>query len=180
MIFDFVAHRPCRHEFGVMHRQNTVQAVLFGIFFVIGASALSGSVLCGDLVQYYQNRRVLRSVEESLERLRALNTDYDAVLRQLERDPNLVRHIAPAILGTQPEGEDEDVVYPKATDEQLAAVRRILSREKTGQPPEPEMPRWIIRCSRMPQRVILFLAGGFLVLVSFVFFGPRPAANRGR
>lgn len=155
-----------------------VRAFLFVIFFAIGASALSGSVLCGDLVQYYQNRRVLRAIEESLERLRALDADYDAVLQRLEKDPDIIKHIAPAVLGTQP--DDKDVVYPKATAEQLAAVRGILRQEKAVQVPEPEMPKWIIRCSRMPQRVSLFLAGGFLVLISFVFFGPLPKANRGQ
>jgi hypothetical protein len=152
-----------------MRRQNILRTVLFIVFFSIGAAALSGSILCDDLVRYYRNNQLLKAVEESLKRLEALNADYDALLEQLQKDPNAVKRIAPATLGTEPEAED--TIYPKATAEQLASAKKALSEEASRKVAEPEMPDWLVRCSKPPQRVILFLAGSFLILISFICFG---------
>jgi len=150
---------------------------LFVVFFSIGAAALSGSILCNDLLRYYRNKQLLKTAEVSLNQLESLNTDYDALLQQLQKDPNFVRRIAPATLGTEP--EDANTVYPKATTEQLAAARKVLTEDSAGrrpaesqQPTEPIIPDWITRCSEPPQRVVLFLAGAFLILISFICFGP--------
>jgi cell division protein FtsB len=167
---------------GAMRRQNILRTLLFLVFFSIGAAALSGSILCDDLLRYYQNKQLLKAEEESLKRLETLNTDYEALLQQLEKEPNAIKRIAPATLGTEP--ETEDTVYPEATDEQLTAARKTFSEEANGIPnskngvwrpghkaAQPEMPRWLMRCIEPPQRVILFLAGAFLILISFICFG---------
>ncbi len=153
-----------------MRRQDIIRALLFVVFFSIGAAALGGSILCNDLLRYYQSRQLLKAAEVSLSRLESLNADYDALLQQLERDPNLVKRLAPATLGTEPDGKD--TVYPKVTPEQLSAARKALSKEAARQPAEPVMPDWIIRCSEPRRRIILFLAGAFLILISFIWFGP--------
>jgi cell division protein FtsB len=154
-----------------MRRQVIVRVFLFVLFFSIGAAVLSGSVLCDDLLAYYQNKRHLRQSEELLESLKALNTDYDALLRQLEDDPNFVRRIARATLGTEP--EDEDTAYPEVTAEQLDAARKILTTGDQKQTEESGVPDWIIRCSQPPQRTALFVSGAFLILISFICFAPR-------
>lgn len=144
--------------------------LLFVVFFGIGASALSGSVLCDDLLRYYHNRQLLKSAEVSLNRLKSLNSDYDALLQQLQKDPNLVKRIAPATIGT--ERDDEDTIYPEATAEQLAAARKALTEELSQHPTELTVPHWLTRCSKPPQRTGLFLAGACLILISLVCFGP--------
>lgn len=150
-------------------RNTILRVFLFVVFFSIGAAALSGSILCDDLLRYYTNKQLLKTAENSLSRLKSLNADYDALLEQLQTDPNVIKRIAPATLGTEP--ADANAIYPKATAEQLAAARKALSK-KAGRPPVgPQIPDWIIRCSKPPQRVILFLAGGFLILISFTCFG---------
>jgi len=159
-----------------MLKQNILRTFLFVVFFSIGAAALSGSILCEELLRYYQNKQLLRQAEECLKRLETLNTDYDILLGQLGKDPNFVRRIAPATLGTEP--KDEDAIYPRATAEQLAAVRGVL--EDSGRKVvEPEIPDWIMRCSKPPQRIILFLAGAFLIFISFIFFGPAKQLPKG-
>ena len=151
---------------------------LFVVFFSIGAAALSGSILCNDLLRYYRNKQLLKTAEVSLNQLESLNTDYDALLQQLQKDPNFVRRIAPATLGTEP--EDANTVYPKATTEQLAAARKVLTEDSSQQSTEPIIPDWITRCSEPPQRVVLFLAGAFLILISFICFGPaKPRPKEG-
>jgi len=150
--------------------------LLFVAFFSIGAAALSGSILCDDLVRYYRDNQLLRAEEESLNRLKALNADYDALLRQLQEDPNVVKRIAPAILGTEP--TDANTVYPKATSEQLDAVRKILAEGFEQRPSQAEVPEWIVRCSELRRRTILFLAGAFLILISFICFGAAGQKSR--
>ena len=152
-------------------RNTIVRVFFFVIFFSVGAAAMSGSILCGDLLRYYHNRQMLKAAEVTLSRLESLNADYDVLLRQLQSDPNFVRRIAPATLGTKP--ADANTIYPRATAEQLAAAREALMEDGGCEPVEPRMVRWLIRCSRPPQRVALFLAGGFLILISFVCFAPR-------
>lgn len=154
-----------------MQRQVIIRVLLFVFFFSIGAAVLSGSVLCDDLLAYYQNELLLRQSQELLERLKVLNADYDALLRQLEDDPNFVRRIAPATLGTEP--EDEDTVYPEVTAEQLDAARKILADIAEQQAVGSGVPDWLSRCSRPPQRTALFLSGAFLILISFICFAPR-------
>jgi len=171
--------RTAKCEERMMQGQNIVRMLLFIVFFLVGATALSISVLCDDLIQYYRNKQALQAAEQSLERLRNLNTAYDTLLRQLEEDPNVLKRLGPAALGIEP--EDPNTVYPKATLEELAAARRALEdRSKaTMQTAEnrrmvdPNMPAWLTRCSQRRRRIMLFLAGAGLVLISLICFGSR-------
>ena len=153
-----------------------MRTLLFVVFFSIGAAALSVSVLCDDLVRYYRNRQLLKADEASFNRLESLNADYYAVLEQVKKDPNLLKRIAPAMLGTEP--DDEETIYPKATAEQLGAARKVLTEDSDRQVNEPMIPVWLARCSKPPQRITLFLAGTFLILISFMFFGPAKRTSQ--
>ena len=146
---------------------------MFVVFFSVGAAALSVSVLCGDLLQYYHNKQLLKAAEDSLDQLESLNTDYDVLLQQLQEDPNLIKRIAAATLGI--EQEDEDTIYPKVTPEQLDAARKALTEDSNQRLPESArggIPDWLTRCSEPRRRKMLFGAGAVLILVSLVWFGP--------
>jgi hypothetical protein len=154
-----------------MQGRKFIQAVLFFLFFGIGAASLSSSILCDDLIQYYQNKQLLRAAQESLDKLESLNADYDVLLERLKEDPNLiVERLAPVTLGT--ESEDPNTVYPRATSQQLAAARKALMEESNGRPARADMPHWLRRCSEPRNRILLFISGVVLVLVSFVCFRP--------
>lgn len=150
-------------------RNAILRTFLFVVFFSIGAAALSSSILCNDLLRYYTNKQLLRMAEVSLSRLKSLNTDYDALLGRAEDDPNFVKRLAPAALGT--ELEVQDTAYPRARARQLAAAREALTEDTNQRAVEPMAPDWVVQCCRVPQRIILFLAGAFLVLISFMWFG---------
>ena len=156
-------------------RNTILRTLLFVVFFSVGTAALAGSILCDDLLRYYRNKQLLRSAEESLNQLESLNADYDALLKQLEENPSLLERIAPATLGTEP--ADANTVYPKVTAEQLDAARKVLAKDLEQQQSKAEVPEWIVRCSEPSKRIILFLAGALLILISFICFGP---AARGR
>ncbi|MGB2865332.1 MAG: hypothetical protein WBC05_18530, partial [Sedimentisphaerales bacterium] len=101
----------------------------------------------------------------------SLNTDYDVLLERLEEDPNLViDRLAPATLGTQ--SEDPNTVYPRVTSRQLAAARKALMEKSNREFTEAAMPEWLSRCSEPRNRMLLFISGVVLVLISFVCFRP--------
>ena len=154
-----------------MQGRKVIQAVLFFLFFSIGAASLSSSVLCEDLMRYYQYKQRLREEQTSLGRLESLNADYDALLKRLEEDPNLVvDRLGPATFGTQ--SNDPNTVYPRATSQQLAAARKALMEESNRKPVEVAMPQWLSRCSEPRNRTLLFISGVVLILISFVCFRP--------
>jgi len=163
-----------------MRSQNIIQVFLFVVFFGIGAVVLSGSILSDDLLRYYHNRQLLKAKEELSNRLKSLNTDYDALLRQLREDPNLFERIAPAIFGYSPAGlrrasprrADANTVYPEVTAEQLAAARKALTEEANHKVAVPMLPEWITRCNEPRRRMMLFFAGAFLIVISLICFRP--------
>jgi len=153
-----------------MQGRNFIRMILFVVFFSIGAASLGISILCDDLVQLYRNKRLLNVTQQSLDRLESLNADYDVLLEQLEKDPNLIKRLAPATLGTEP--EDANAVYPRATPEQLAAARKALAHDPNDRSEGHMLPNWLTRCSEPRRRITLFIAGSFLVLISFTCFAP--------
>jgi hypothetical protein len=161
-----------------MQRQNILRTLLFVVFFSIGTAALTAATLYDDLLGYYRNKQLLRSAEETLNKLKSLNADYDALLKQLEENPNLLERIAPATLGTEP--ADANTAYPKVTAEQLDAARKVLAEDSKQQRFRAEIPDWIIRCSEPSKRIILFSAGALLILISFICFGPAKPSSTSR
>ena len=155
-----------------MQRQGILHFLFFVVFFSVGAAALGGAVLCDDLILYCQNQQIIRDAERSLERLESLNSEYDALLEQLEKDPNLLKRIAPATLGIEP--EDPNAIYPSVKARELAIARKALLDQAGEDPPAAAIPRWLERCSEPPRKLGLFVAGAGLILISLVFFTPKP------
>jgi hypothetical protein len=156
-----------------MNVQEAIRVFFFIVFFSIGAASLGISVLCDDLFDYYKNLRYIDSARISIERARALNDDYDALLSRLENDPNLVRRLIQATVGI--EQNEPNTVRPRATPEALAAARDVLT-DPNEQPVEHAIPRWLNRCMEPQKRRTLFLSGIALVLIAFVCF--RPSSSK--
>jgi len=151
-----------------MQRHAILRFLIFMIFFSSGAAALGGAVLCDDLIQYCHNRHMVKQAELSIRRLEALNTDYDVLLEQLESNSDLLKRIAPVTLGIQP--EDPNAIYPKARARELASARKAVTAQADEARAEASIPRWLQRCSDPPKRIVLFVAGASLVLISMVCF----------
>jgi len=161
-----------------MRGQNILRMFLFVLFFFIGASAVSLSILSDELLQYYAGIEAEETSEELTVRLKSLNADYEILAEQLENDPNLIKRVAAATLGTRPEATN--TVYPKVTPEQLDAARRALTEALNEQSAEPAIPRWLSRCSEPNRRVVLFFVGSFLILISFIWFGSFREVGQGK
>jgi hypothetical protein len=152
-----------------MRSQNILRTLLFVVFFSIGAAAMYVSIICDELIGHYHKRQLLKARQEDISQLKSLNADYDALLERLKNDPNLRERLRRAVLGT--EQENEDTIYPKITPEQLDAARRALTEDPNQQVSEPVIPAWLKRSSEPHRRVMLFVSGAVLILISFAWFG---------
>jgi len=148
---------------------SIVKTTAFIVTFTVGSGAVGLCALCNDLLLYHHNRRGLALLEQDKDSLRSLNAVHDAVLERIDSDPNMIRRIAPAVLGLKP--EDPNAYYPSAGSRELAAAKQTLSRHDRSKPSIPALPAWLVRVSEPRRRAALFLAGGVLVLVSFACFG---------
>ena len=153
-----------------MEFKKLIRFFWFVIFFSTGAATLSLSILAADLMRYYQNKHLLRQSQDYRSQLESLNTDYDILLEQLENDPNIYKRIAPATLGTEP--ADTESISPKVTPEDLHIAREALKFAEGQKTELPHIPRWLERTMDPRRRTVLFLCGGFLVLIAFIWFGP--------
>jgi hypothetical protein len=154
-----------------MHRHGILYLLFFVIFFSIGAAALGAAVLCDDLVQYCRSRHRVKEAQFAVQRLKSLNADYDGLLEELEKNPDLLKRIAPVTLGTQP--DDPCAIYPRARVQELAVARKALVEPSDVQHAEAPLPMWLQRCSEPIKRIVLFIAGAGLVLISLVCFTPE-------
>ncbi len=136
---------------------------------------MSGSVLCDVLLKFYRSKHLLSEQQQRTEDFKSLIADYDALLADIEKDPNFAKRVAPATLGAEP--NDEGTIYPRATVQQLQATRKILMEESNRNSDEPAVPQWLTRCSTPRRRIVLFVAGAVLILISFVCFGPSSQKN---
>ena len=152
-----------------MRSQNVIGVFLFCVFCGIGVAAVGVSILCDELIGYYHDKQLREQAEDSSAQLKSLIADHDVLLDELQKDPNFVKRIAAATLGTAP--ADANTIYPKVRAEQLSAAREALAEESSRHSGELMVPAWLVRCSDPRRRIALFAAGGLLILVSFVFFG---------
>ena len=151
-----------------MQRHSILRFLVFVVFFSSGAAALGGAVLCDDFIQYCRNRQLIGEAQRAVHRLESLNTEYDVLLEQLESNPDLLKRIAPVALGAEP--NDPNTVYPKARAKELALARRAVMDQADKDPAEATVPMWLQRCSDPPKRIVLFISGASLILISMVCF----------
>ncbi|MEN6425824.1 MAG: hypothetical protein ABFE13_10700 [Phycisphaerales bacterium] len=151
-----------------MQRHGILRFLVFVVFFSSGAAALGGAVLCDDFIKYCHNKQIVQQAERSIRRLESLNAEYDVLLEQLESNPDLLQRIAPVTLGTEP--NDPNTVYPRARAKDLAIARKVVMDQASEEPADATIPKWLQRCSDPPKRIILFVAGASLILISMVCF----------
>jgi hypothetical protein len=156
--------------------RNFVRLLLFVVLFSIGAVALAVAALYPDLLRYYRYNQLLHSAHESVARLESLNKRYDALLKNIEQDPNLLSRAAPAVIGAEP--VDTNAVYPRAAAEELAAAREAMEKSYEQKASEQSLPLYLQRLDRPLYRIIMFICGCGLVLIAFICFGPIKKTGR--
>ncbi|MBC8218261.1 MAG: hypothetical protein H8E73_07335 [Planctomycetes bacterium] len=156
----------------------TIRFLLFCLFFLVGASAIVLSILAHpELENYYHNRAMLDELRQQNQTITQLTTGYDARIKLIETEPNILARFSTAAFGQEPEALD--TVFPKAANESLRSeTERILKTETQPAPIDP-IPTPLARILEPKTRRALFLAGTALVLITFIFFGtPRQKAAK--
>jgi hypothetical protein len=147
-----------------------VQYILFCVFFAAGAGAIALSMLVEpEILDYYRNRALLSQIEADNEQIKSLTAKYDAQIREIRKDPNILSILEPITFGTEPVADD--TAFPTASNEQLAAAEQVLLENLNRKPDEANIPQWVTRCAETKNRKVLFFAGSALILITFIFFG---------
>jgi hypothetical protein len=148
--------------------KDVIRFLSFAMLFGVGTGTLSLTVLSDDLHEYYIKRLALARAEIMLTNLQQLNADYDALLGRIESNPDELKRLAPVVLGA--ELEDPNSVIPAVGLQQRIVARQALAAQHQPHP-LPEIPVWLQRIRTSRRRLGLFLSGGALVLISFIWFG---------
>jgi len=147
--------------------------VFFCLFFAIGSGTMTLAILAGEINDYYRSKDLLAVTQRQIENIKNLTAEYDAQLRQIEKNPNTLSRLRQVTLGEKPQAED--TVFPKASE--LAAAAAALFEDRQTPQLSPAVPQWPQRISQTKTRKALFGAGAVLVLLAFVFFGTRKPAS---
>ncbi len=150
-----------------------MRAVIFMILFSFGAAGLGLAVLADEFITTYHSRASLEQSEQSLAELERLIEDYEALTERMAEDPNLMRRVAAATLGGDP--NDPNTAYPRARAQELEAARQAV--EDIEQQQENSLPHWLERISEPRRRAALFLSGTFLILLSFMLFARKARSD---
>ena len=147
--------------------------VFFCVLFAIGSGAMTLAIHAGEINDYYHSKDMLEVTQQQIESIKSLTAQYDAQLRQIERDPNTLSRLKQVTFGEKPHAED--TAFPKASELDAAAAALLEDQQNQEQPPA--VPQWAQHISHTNTRKALFLAGAILVLLAFVFFGTRKPAS---
>ena len=165
---------PGKKEAQKMTRNVAVlRFVFFCLFFAIGSGAMTLAILAGEINDYYRSKDLLAVTQRQIENIKNLTAQYDAQLRQIEKNPNTLSRLRQVTLGEKPHAED--TVFPRASE--LDAAAAALFEDRQTPQLSPAVPRWPQRISHTKTRKALFLAGAILILLAFVFFGTQKPAS---
>ena len=155
---------------------SVIRVIAFFITFGVGAGTLTLSVICEDLTRFFANKQLLALKQRQLASLEEKVQVYDALLVNMEKNPDVVQRIAPAVLGI--ESEDPNMAYPLTGVQELAVARQMLQKDNNAE--ISGMPPWLVRCCDRRRRMTLFVLGGVLVVIAFACFGlVKPAETDG-
>jgi len=148
----------------------TIRFLLFCLFFLAGASAVVLAILAKpELQNYYRNRDMLGQLHQQNEKIRDLTDQYDARVKLIEAEPEILHRFSTTTFGQKPQAPD--TIFPEVTNEKLRSeTEKILRTELEPKPIDP-IPVWLRRVSESQTRTALFLSGTALILVTFIFFG---------
>ena len=147
-----------------MQIQNLIKTWLFSIFFSAAATTLAIVMLTDELMTYTKNKQLLNKQLIVSQKLQSLNGDYDALLKQISKNPNLLDRVTK----TGSQNNDPNILYPDANDQQLLKTETLL--QKLSQNTPETIPIWLQRCSNKKNRAILFVCGALLATIAFACF----------
>jgi hypothetical protein len=152
--------------------EKIFRLLLFLVFGTAGICAVALAVLGPDWKSLYQLKAAIRETEQNNQKIEEIIKDHKILSAQIGSDANILKRIAPITLGQQPDEPNQPIA--KITADTLARAKAVLEQQQTQDgSANPEVPKWLERCTTDGNRTILFAAGGGLVVVSFACFGGK-------
>lgn len=148
-----------------------MRVFLFIIVIGLGIASLSLSMLSEEILDYYSRKIELRQLERSTRKTNVLIADYDALISEIDSDPNILTRLGSAVLGI--DSNEPNGITVETTQAQLAVAMKVLQNQSTDAPAEVALPGWLLRCNKPRSRIVLFIAGSALILISFICFGAK-------
>ncbi len=151
-----------------------IRFVWFCLFFTAGAGAMTLAILVEpELLNYYLSRRALDEVYAQNEKIKELTDQYNAQISLIEQEPNVLERIRVLAFNQPP--RRENTVFPRSDDQQLRQqTQALFDMLEQKQAAPRELPSWLKRCIQPSIRRALFISGGALVMLTFIFFGTQP------
>lgn len=130
-----------------------------------------------ELLNYYLSRRALDEVYAQNEKIKELTDQYNAQISLIEQEPNVLERIRVLAFNRPP--RREDTVFPRSSSQPLRQQTQMLfERLEQKQTAPRELPSWLQRCVQPNLRRALFVSGGALVMLTFIFFGTQPRTQK--
>lgn len=152
-----------------MQKGSFLRVLLFIIFSCLGIAAISLSMLAQEWVDLYTINSKLHKVEQMNRKIEVLNQDHQTLIDKIHNDPNMLKRLDTIVLGTAP--AEVNIPVPDITEQQLQKVKAVLAEIDSEEQSDITPPCWLQRCGKSRSRLILFIAGAGLILVSFSCFG---------
>ncbi len=158
-----------------MQKAEVWRTVFFCLFAGIGLVALTVSILADELLELYLYRLEIQKNEDANRRLQKLSAEYEAVIKQIEEDPNILARLAGVSLGIEP--NSVDTAFPRVPEYARLLAEKILLEQQQSNADEPSAPDWLMRCNEPWARMTMFVCSAGLVMVSFVCFGTKKSSK---
>ena len=132
--------------------------------------AVSLSMLSQEWLYLYTIKSKLYQVEQRNLKIETLNRDHQELIDKIHSNPDILKRVDKVVLGIDP-NNNNSVPVPTITRQQLQKVKALLAEMDSGKQDEIIPGRWLQRCGSSRARLILFIAGAGLIIVSFACFG---------
>ncbi|MCD4830657.1 MAG: hypothetical protein K8R02_02485 [Anaerohalosphaeraceae bacterium] len=150
-----------------MSVSNLVRTILFIVFSSVGVLAMGVAMLAGELQDIEQMRTTIAEINSCNDQISRLISDHDELIANIKREPNMLRRIAPVVIGAKTSDTNEPAA--RIAEQKIARAKQILDENTANKNPQ-QCPAWLERCGEKHSRIIMFVAGAGLVATSFACF----------
>lgn len=149
------------------------RAVLFSIFALVGILSVFLAVIGPEVKNLYKIRAATRQSEQNNAKIEQIANDHQDLINLINQDPNILSRLAPAELGENVRDPNNPIVA--VTQKSLVQAKEVLDEMDTeNQSASNEnIPNWLLRATLKSSRIVLFISGASLMLISFVCFSGR-------
>jgi hypothetical protein len=151
-----------------MRNQALIRTALFITAYTVGLAAIVGAILADDILEHFQLRTRISRIRQANQKLRQISEDYQNLIELIENDPAVLSRLDILDRGTEP--NDPNSPIPPLNASQLNKAREVLKNLDQKAPTDHKIPARVMRLTDSRVRLILFICGAALTMLSFTCF----------